>query len=77
MCPLLFHKIPQAIQDEVKQAFHLPFDRIAQYLMDELAWFLFFLLPRWCLHYTQGGHIDQQKVSTRIKRFMTSNWSSF
>jgi hypothetical protein len=44
--------------------------------MDELAWFLLFLYPRWCLRYIRGGHTYQQKVSTHIKRFMAGNWSS-
>jgi hypothetical protein len=35
--------------------------------MYKLAWFLFLLLSRWCLHYTQGGHLGQQKVSIRSR----------
>jgi hypothetical protein len=46
MCPHLFHRIPWAIQDKVRQAFCLPLDWIARDLMDELTWFLFpFIAP--------------------------------
>jgi len=58
-CLHLFHKIPRAIYDEVKQAFRLPLDWIVRDPMDELAWFNFLLLPRWCLHYIRRGHSSQ------------------
>jgi len=72
----LFHKVPQTIQDEVKQAFRLPLDRIVQNPTDELTWFFFLLLPHWCLHYTQKGRSDQQEVFVGFKRFMANDWSS-
>jgi hypothetical protein len=34
------------------------------------------LVAMLCLHYTQSGHSNQQKVSTCLKRFMISDWSS-
>ncbi len=74
-CPCLFHKIPQTIQDGVKHAFRLPLHQIAQDSINESTWFLFLLLPRWCLHYNQGGHSNQREVSTCLKRFMASDWS--
>jgi len=45
VCLRLFHKIFWTILNKVRQAFCLPFDRIAQDQMDELAWFFFFMLP--------------------------------
>jgi hypothetical protein len=39
-CLCLFHKILQAIQDEVRQAFHLPLDQIVRNLTNKLMWFL-------------------------------------
>jgi hypothetical protein len=55
-CLHLFHKIPRAIQDKVRQVFCLPLDRIARNPMDESTWFLFLLLP-WCLCYIQKGRL--------------------
>jgi len=50
-CPCWFLTILQAIQDKFRQAFHLPFDQFAWNLTNKLTWFLFFLLPCWCLCY--------------------------
>jgi hypothetical protein len=66
--PHLFHRIIQAIQDEVKHVFHLPFDWIAQDLTDELTWFIFLLLPHWCLRYTRGG-----RSNVCLKKFMAGD----
>jgi hypothetical protein len=48
-CLCLFHKNLRTIQDKVKKAFYLSLDQIAQNLTNELTWFFFFLLLRWCL----------------------------
>jgi hypothetical protein len=40
--------------------------------MDESTWYLFLLLPRWCLRYTQGGPLGQQEVSTHLRRFLAN-----
>jgi hypothetical protein len=45
--------------------------------MEESAWFIFLLLPCWCLHYIRRGCSGHQKVSARFKGFMVGNWSSF
>jgi hypothetical protein len=76
-CLCLFHRILQAIQHEVKQDFCLRFDQIAPDLTDELAWYLFLLLPHWFLHYTWDGRSGQQKVFVHLRRFLASNWFSF
>ncbi len=74
LCSHLFYKKFQVIQNEVKQAFRLPFDWIVRNLMNELAWFLFLLLPHWCLWYIWGGCSSQQKVSACFKIFMACDW---
>lgn len=76
-CFCLFHRIFRAIQDEVRQAFRLPFNQIAQDPTDELTWYLFFLLPHWCLHYIRDGCSSQWEVSACLKRFLVGNWFSF
>jgi hypothetical protein len=72
-CTHLFHKIPQAIQDKVKQAFHLPFDWIVWNPTNILKWFIFFLLYRCFLCYIQKGHSSQWKVSAHFRRFMVDD----
>jgi hypothetical protein len=72
-CLCLFHRVPWTIQDEIKHAFHLPLDRIARDPTNKLTWFLFLLLPHWCLHYTRRGCLNQWKVSTHLKKFMVGN----
>ncbi len=75
-CLCLFHKILRTIQDEIKQAFCLPLDRIAWDPTNELTWFLFLLLPRWCLRYIQKGRLGLWEVSVHLQMFMANNWSS-
>jgi hypothetical protein len=77
VCPRLFHKIPQAIQDKVKQAFHLPLDHIVRDPTNELKCFIFLLSSCWCLCYIWGGHSSQREVSTHLKRFMMGDYSFF
>jgi hypothetical protein len=76
-CTHLFHRIRQAIQDKVKQAFHLPFDWIVRNPTNKLKWFIFLLLYRCFLCYIQGGHSSQWKVSVHFRRFMVDDWSFF
>ncbi len=71
-CLRLFHRNHWTIHDEVKQTFCLPLDRIAWNLTNELVWYLFFLLPRWCLRYIRGGRLGQRKVFACLRRFMVT-----
>jgi len=61
------------MQDKIKQAFRLPLDRVVGDSMDELTLFIFLLLSRWCLHYTQEGRLGQQEVFACLKRFMVGD----
>jgi hypothetical protein len=54
----------------VKQAFHLPFDQIAQDPTNKLAWCFFLLLPHCCLHFIQRGRSSHREVFACLKRFM-------
>jgi len=42
--------------------------------MDGSTWFLFFLLPHWCLYYIRGGRLGQQKVYAHFKTLFNPNW---
>lgn len=55
VCLCLFRKIFQTIQNKVKQTFRFPFDQIAWNSTNELTWFIFLLLPCWCLCYIRRG----------------------
>jgi hypothetical protein len=72
----LFHRILWAIQNEIMQAFHLPFNWIVWNPTNKLTWFLFLLLPCWCLRYIWKGHSVKLKFFVHFKRFMASDSSS-
>jgi hypothetical protein len=66
MCRCLFHRIPQAIEDEVRQTFHLPLNRITRNSTDELTWFLFSYCP---VHV----HVILEKVIQINKMFLLTS----
>ncbi len=72
-CPYLLHKNLQANQDKVRQTFCLPFDQIVRNSTNKLTWFLFLMLPRWCLRFTQGGCSSHQKVFAHSRKFMAND----
>ncbi len=76
-CPRLFHKIPQAIQDKVRQAFRLRLDQIVRNLTNNLTWFIFLLLFGWCLCYIRGGCSSHQKVFAHLKRWLVFSLKEF
>jgi hypothetical protein len=56
-------------------AFHFPLDKLMQDLYNVVVWYLFLLLPQWCLVLPpQDGVIGHKKTQFWLKHFLVSNW---